>query len=390
MTNLFEKAQGASRTLAGLSEETNQNVLLDFAKRLRVHQADLLAANRLDLKAMPESDPRYDRLLLNNSRIEAMAEAVEAVAHLPSPCSVILEENTRPNGLLIQRMSVPLGVVGMIYEARPNVTADAFALCFRSLNACVLKGGSEAQHSNEAIIKLIHQALETFGLDKHCAVLLPAERSATQALLEADKFVDVIIPRGSQQLIDYVRKNARVPVIETGAGVVHTYFDKYGDITKGKAIIDNAKTRRVSVCNALDTLLIHQDRLEDLPALLKPLRDKGVEICEEYGQEFLSMKMSIRVVANLEETLEHIQRYGSKHSEAIITEDQETSERFLKQVDAAAVYVNASTAFTDGGEFGLGAEIGISTQKLHARGPFALKALTSYKWLIRGQGQTRP
>jgi glutamate-5-semialdehyde dehydrogenase len=389
MTNLFENAQIASQALARIPEQTNQDVLLDFAKRLRKHQADLLAANRLDLEAMTKSDTRYDRLLLNESRIESMAQTVESVAHLPSPCGIILEEITRPNGLNIQRVSVPLGVVGMIYEARPNVTADAFALCFRSSNACILKGGKEAQHSNTAIVNLIHQALKASDLDVHCAVLLPAERSATQALLEADKFVDVIIPRGSQQLIDYVRENARVPVIETGAGVVHTYFDKYGDLTKGKAIIDNAKTRRVSVCNALDTLLIHQDRLEDLPALLKPLRDKGVEICEEYGCEFLSMKMSVRVVANLEGALEHIQRYGSKHSEAIITEDKPTAEQFLQQVDAAAVYVNASTAFTDGGEFGLGAEIGISTQKLHARGPFALKALTSYKWLIRGQGQIR-
>ncbi len=389
MNDVFEKAQTASRTLPGLSEETNQNVLLDFAKRLRVHQADLLAANHLDLKAMPESDPRYDRLLLNESRIESMALAVEAVARLPSPCGVTLEETTRPNGLHIQRVSVPLGVVGMIYEARPNVTADAFALCFRSSNACILKGGSEAQNSNQAIIALVHQALSEFNLDTNCAVLLPAERSATQALLEADKFVDVIIPRGSQQLIDYVRQHARVPVIETGAGVVHTYFDKYGDLSKGKAIIDNAKTRRVSVCNALDTLLIHQDRLNDLPELIELLRQKGVEICEEYGREFLSMKMSIRVVANLEEALEHIRRYGSKHSEAIITEDPATADEFLARVDAAAVYVNASTAFTDGGEFGLGAEIGISTQKLHTRGPFALKALTSYKWLVRGDGQVR-
>ena len=389
MNSVFQSARAASRCLAQLPEDTNRNVLLGFAKRLRESQHELLAANRLDLKTMSESDPRYDRLLLSPSRIENMAVAVEAVAHLPSPCGVILEQTTRPNGLEVQRISVPLGVIGMIYEARPNVTADAFALCFRASNACVLKGGCEAQHSNEAIAGLIHQTFNASGLDTHCAVLLPAERSATQSLLEAHEFIDVIIPRGSQQLIDYVRQNARVPVIETGAGVVHIYFDKYGDLTRGTAIIDNAKTRRVSVCNALDTLLIHRDRLEDLPALIRPLQDKGVEICEEYGQEFLAMKMSIRVVESLDEALEHIERYGSKHSESIITQDPASAERFLRQVDAAAVYLNASTAFTDGGEFGLGAEIGISTQKLHARGPFALNALTSYKWLIRGQGQTR-
>jgi glutamate-5-semialdehyde dehydrogenase len=300
----------------------------------------------------------------------------------------------------------------MIYEARPNVTCDAFVLCFKTGNACILKGGSDAEFSNIAIVQIIRNVLEEFGVDPDVVNLLSAERKSTEVLLGATGWVDVVIPRGSQQLINYVRQNAKVPVIETGAGIVHTYFDETADAEKGRAVIYNAKSRRVSVCNALDCLIIHQDRLNILPSLLKPLEEKGLEVFadspsyqalsdhylpyllqpsseEHYGTEFLSLKMSVKTVTSLDEALEHINLYGSKHSEAIISEDPGHIERFLQAVDAAAVYVNASTAFTDGAEFGLGAEIGISTQKLHARGPMGLDALTSYKWVVRGNGQTR-
>ncbi|MES2504943.1 MAG: glutamate-5-semialdehyde dehydrogenase [Myxococcota bacterium] len=389
MNPIFANAKQASRKLALLDDQTNKHVLQAFAENLRLRQGELIAANLKDLSAVPSENPNHDRLLLTAERIESMAAAVEAIASMHSPCGIILDESIRPTGLAIQQITVPLGVVGMIYESRPNVTADAFALCFRSSNACILKGGSEAQNSNAFIVQLIQNALEKFGVEPSVITLLPADRAAGAELLKARGYVDVLIPRGSQQLIDYVRQNAEVPVIETGAGVVHVYFDQYGDLEKGRAIIDNAKSRRVSVCNALDTLLVHESRQDELPQLIEPLRQKGLLISEEYGKEFLSLQLSVKIVASIEEALEHIEQYGSKHSEAIVTEDPRNAEIFLKRVDAAAVYVNASTAFTDGGEFGLGAEIGISTQKLHARGPFALKALTSYKWLIRGSGQVR-
>jgi glutamate-5-semialdehyde dehydrogenase len=334
------------------------------------------------------------------------------VAKLPNPLGHILSEQTMPNGLYIKKISVPLGIIGVIYEARPNVTFDVFALCFKTGNVAVLKGGRDAEFSNKAIIGIIHNVLARYNINKNVAILLPPEREATEALLNAIGYIDVLIPRGSQQLIDRVRQQSKVPVIETGAGIVHTYFDETADLEKGSEIVFNAKTRRVSVCNALDCLIIHDSRLCDLPKLAKPLAEKEVEIYadddsyaalqaiypanllykaqpEHFGTEFLSLKMAIKTVDSFTEALDHIASHSSKHSEAIITENADNAAAFLNKVDAAAVYVNASTAFTDGAQFGLGAEIGISTQKLHARGPMGLQELTSYKWLVKGNGQVR-
>ena len=361
---------------------------------------------------MDPSDYKYDRLKLTAARIKDIAKDMVNVAGLPNPLGHVLSEKTMPNGLQISRISVPMGVVGVIYEARPNVTFDVFALCFKTGNVSVLKGGSDAEFSNKAIIALIHGVLEKRGINKNAAILLPAEREATEALFNSIGYIDVLIPRGSQQLIDRVRQQSKVPVIETGAGIVHTYFDQSGDLKKGADIIFNAKTRRVSVCNALDSLVIHSSRLSDLGQLAEPLASKDVEIYadpeayqalqghypsallhhakpEHFGTEFLDYKMAIKTVNSFNEALDHIAGHSSKHSEAIITEDANNAAAFLNKVDAAAVYVNTSTAFTDGAQFGLGAEIGISTQKLHARGPMGLQELTSYKWLVRGDGHIR-
>ena len=408
----IRRTREAAPAVAALDEDRRKSVLMSLAAELRGHSDAIIAANAKDLSAMPKDDPRYDRLLLNPQRISGIANDVEKVAGLPSPLGTVQVERALPNGLQLKRISVPLGVVGVIYEARPNVTIDVFALCFKAGNACVLKGGKEAQYSNAVLAEVIRKSLIANNVSPDAAYLMPPDRQASTALLEAVGLVDVCIPRGSQQLIDWVRQNAKVPVIETGAGIVHTYFDKSGDLEKGKRIIYNAKTRRVSVCNALDTLLIHKERLNDLAALAAPLAEKQVEIFaddaafaqlksypqnllhhatpEDYGREFLSYKMSVKSVASLEEALAHIRQHSSLHSEAIIAEDAKTADTFTNRVDAAAVYVNTSTAFTDGGEFGMGAEIGISTQKLHARGPMGLEALTSYKWVIRGDGQVRP
>ena len=407
----IRRARDAAPAVAALDEDRRRSVLMSLANELRGFSEAIIFANGKDLAAMPKDDPRYDRLLLNAQRINGIANDVEKVASLPSPLGDVQIERTLPNGLQLKRISVPLGVVGVIYEARPNVTIDVFALCFKAGNACVLKGGKEAQYSNAVLAEAIKKSLIANNVSPDAACLMPPDRQASTALLEAVGLVDVCIPRGSQQLIDWVRQNARVPVIETGAGIVHTYFDKSGDLEKGKRIIYNAKTRRVSVCNALDTLLIHKERLGDLAALAAPLAEKQVEIFaddatfaqlksypqnllhharpEDYGREFLSYKMSVKSVASLEEALAHIRAHSSRHSEAIIAEDGKAADTFTKLVDAAAVYVNTSTAFTDGGEFGMGAEIGISTQKLHARGPMGLEALTSYKWVITGDGQVR-
>ena len=361
---------------------------------------------------MLENDPKYDRLKLSENRINAIAGDLENVASLTSPIGQKISQTVLESGLELTKIRVPLGVVGVIYEARPNVTADVFSLCFKTGNVAVLKGGSDAEFSNQAIAKIIHEVLQKHNLDKNLLTLLPAERGATDAMLNARDFVDVIIPRGSQSLIDFVRENSKIPVIETGAGIVHTYFDKSGDLKKGQSIVLNAKTRRVSVCNALDCLLIHQDRLADLPELLLPLAEKEVVIYadeesfkmllsaypklllekatpEHFGTEFLSLKMAVKVVQNLEAALDHINLYSSKHSEAVVAEDPNVIAKFLNEVDAAAVYANASTAFTDGAQFGLGAEIGISTQKLHARGPMGLEELSSYKWVVKGNGHVR-
>jgi glutamate-5-semialdehyde dehydrogenase len=362
---------------------------------------------------MDPGDPMVDRLLLNASRLDAIAADIRNVASLPSPLDTLLESRVLPNGLNLKKVTVPIGVIGIIYEARPNVTFDVFALCLKSGNATVLKGGSDAMYSNIAIVELIHSVLKEHGINPDTIYLLPAEREAAAVMLNAVGYIDMIIPRGSQKLIDFVRDNAKVPVIETGAGIVHTYFDKSGDLDLGKQIIFNAKTRRPSVCNALDTLVIHRDRLSELPTLVEPLQEKQVVLFadeaafqalqgsypddllhraepEHFGTEFLSLKMSVKTVSSLDEALEHIAHYSSRHSEAIIATDPETTATFLKRVDAAVVYANTSTAFTDGAQFGLGAEIGISTQKLHARGPMALKELTTYKWIIEGNGQVRP
>jgi glutamate-5-semialdehyde dehydrogenase len=413
ITKQLYAVQQASREIITLSDETINNLLLALADSIPAHRASLLDANMKDLERMDPADPMFDRLLLNASRLDAIAADIRNVASLPSPLETVLEERVLPNGLNLKKMTVPIGVIGIIYEARPNVTFDVFALCLKSGNATVLKGGSDAMYSNIAIVELIHSVLKEHSINPDIIYLLPAEREAAAVMLNAVGFIDMIIPRGSQNLIDFVRNNAKVPVIETGAGIVHTYFDKSGELELGKNIIFNAKTRRPSVCNALDTLVIHRDRLSDLPALTKPLQEKQVVLFadeqafqalqgsyperllhqaepEHFGTEFLSLKMSVKTVASLNEALEHIARYSSRHSEAIISTDPQTTATFLKRVDAAVVYANTSTAFTDGAQFGLGAEIGISTQKLHARGPMALKELTTYKWIIEGNGQTRP
>ena len=366
-----------------------------IADRILTDTDQLLQANQQDLDRMDPTDPKYDRLKLTAERLAGIASDMRHVAGLPSPLGRVLKEDTLPNGLQIKRVSVPFGVIGIIYEARPNVSFDVSALCLKAGSACVLKGGSDARCSNEAIVALIHQVLERQGIPQAAVTLLPSTREATEALLHARDQVDLIIPRGSSRLIQYVRQEATVPVIETGAGVVHAYFDQDGDLEMGKRIIQNAKTRRVSVCNALDCLLVHSSRLADLPALLEPMqgivtfydgKDGNQDI---YGHEWLDYKLSIKVVESLDEALNHIRTYGSGHSECIITNNEQTAQRFLNEVDAACVYVNAPTSFTDGAQFGLGAEIGISTQKLHARGPMALEEICTYKWMIRGNGQTR-
>jgi glutamate-5-semialdehyde dehydrogenase len=411
-TKYFENAQLAARGL-NLSAETINKVLTDLAAETIAQTDYLLAENKKDLDRMDITNPNYDRLKLTVDRIKDIARDIVNVSKLESPLGHILSDKTMPNGLQISKITVPLGVVGVIYEARPNVTFDVFALCFKTGNIAVLKGGSDAAYSNLAIISVIHKVLGNHGIDTNVAILLPKEREAAEALMQAVGYIDVIIPRGSQGLINSVRKNSKVPVIETGAGIVHTYFDESGDLKKGTAIIFNSKTRRVSVCNALDCAIIHSSRLGDLAELAKPLGEAGVTIYaderayaalqshypagllhkagpEHFGTEFLSMSMALKTVDSFEQALHHIAAHSSKHSEAIITEDTGNMETFLNRVDAAAVYINASTAFTDGAQFGLGAEIGISTQKLHARGPMGLQELTSYKWLIKGDGQVRP
>lgn len=412
LDHIFKAISKASRKLALADEQKVNELLLDLADAAIKNTETILSENQKDLDRMPESDPKYDRLKLTEQRIQDIAGDLRNVANLPSPLGKVLDERTHENGLELTKISVPLGVVGIIYESRPNVTFDVFSLCLKSGNACLLKGGSDAEFSNIAIVNIIKEVIRKHGFDEDIIALLPAERAATSALLDAVDYVDIIIPRGSQNLINYVRNHAKVPVIETGAGIVHTYVDKSADLEKSIRIVNNAKTRRVSVCNALDCLVIHENKLIELPAIVDPLKESNVTIYADdqalksigdkypkellneadeahFGTEFLDYKMSIKTVANLEEALEHISEYSSKHSEAIVAEDQDTIDTFLKSVDAAAVYANTTTAFTDGAQFGLGAEIGISTQKLHARGPMALAEMTSYKWIIKGDGQIR-
>ena len=375
-----------------LVEDRQRNLLLEhLADAILANRQNLLDANRQDLEQMDSNDPLYDRLLLTPDRLQGIASDVRHVASLPSPLGIISKERTLENGLYLRRVSVPFGVIGVIYEARPNVSFDVFSLCFKSGNACILKGSRNAHRSNEAIVGLIHQTLLAEGLPTDVVALMPPTHEATAELLGAVGYVDLCIPRGGRKLIDFVRDNARVPVIETGAGVVHAYFDKDGDPEKGRRIIANAKMRRVSVCNALDCLRVHRDRANDIPALLAPMEGKVEVVTDEatMGTEWMDYKLSLKVVDSLDEALAHIARYGSGHSECIITENEQAAARFQREVDAACVYVNAPTSFSDGAQFGLGAEIGISTQKLGPRGPMALEEMTTYKWLINGNGQVR-
>jgi glutamate-5-semialdehyde dehydrogenase len=412
-TPILENTLKASRELNGLDTVNVNRMLRLLADKAEAGIPYITAENNKDLALMDRNDPRYDRLQLTPSRIKNIASDIRNVARLASPLGKITYEFTKPNGLKITRVTVPFGVIGIIYEARPNVTFDVFSLCFKSGNACILKGGRDAINSNEAIVVIIKDTLKQSGINQDVINLLPAGREEAAQLLNARGYVDLIIPRGGQNLIDYVRENATIPVIETGAGICHTYFDEYGDREKGRIVINNAKTRRVSVCNALDCLVIHESRLGDLGYLVGLCRNSEVLIYADekamdaltgnypqnllekatdrsFGTEFLSYKMAVKTVSSFNEALEHIARYSSRHSEAIISENSERQRIFCQKTDASSVYVNTSTAFTDGAEFGLGAEIGISTQKLHARGPMALEALTTYKWIIEGDGQVRP
>ena len=407
----FEKVKRASKSLALLSDEQRNEILQAVADTIITNQERILKANAEDLAKMSKENPLYDRLQLTGSRLEGIASDMRNVATLPSPLGHITKQKTLPNGLRLCRVSVPFGVIGMIYEARPNVTFDVFSLCFKSGNACVLKGGKDADCSNREEVALIHEVLEKYGVSPDVVALLPATHEATGEMLNAVGYVDLCIPRGGRKLIDFVRDTARIPVIETGAGVVNTYFDKDGDLEMGKAIINNAKTRRVSVCNALDCLIIHENRLGDLSALCEKMAEKQVMIyaddkafaaldgkypylehatTDSFGTEFMDYKLAIKTVSSLDEALDHIDANGSGHSESIITMNEATARKFQAHVDAACIYWNAPTSFTDGAQFGLGAEIGISTQKLGPRGPMALEEICTYKWLIEGEGQTRP
>ena len=390
MKEALKKTKAASRLLATIPDAKRNEVLLAVADAIIANKERILKANAEDLAKMDPKNPLYDRLQLTDKRLEDIASDMRNVSKLPSPLGRIIKESTLPNGLRLKRVSVPFGVIGMIYEARPNVTFDVFSLCFKSGNACVLKGGKDADSSNRAEVEIIHEVLEANGINPDVVTLLEATHEATAEMLNAVGYIDVCIPRGGRRLIDFVRDNAKVPVIETGAGVVHAYFDEFGDLEMGKRIIDNAKTRRVSVCNALDCLIIHRSRLADLPALLEPVVKKNVEILyDDFGTEFMDYKMAVKVVDSIDEAIEHIATYGSGHSECIITNNKDNAMKFQQLVDAACVYVNAPTSFTDGAQFGLGAEIGISTQKLGPRGPMGLEEITTYKWLIEGEGQIR-
>ena len=412
LTETFKRVKAASKSLVFLTDDRRNEVLQALADAIENHIDCLLAANTIDLSCMDKANPMYDRLQLTPQRLHDIANDMRHVSQLPSPLGRTLKEKTLDNGLHLRRVSTPFGVIGMIYEARPNVTFDVFSLCFKSGNACILKGGKDADESNRAGVALIHDVLKAYNINPSVVELLPASHEATEELLTAVGFVDLCIPRGSKRLIDFVRNTAKVPVIETGAGVVHCYFDEAGDLTMGRDIITNAKCRRCSVCNALDTLLVHRNRLQDLPQLCSQLAEKGVKLhadseayhvleghyssqllalvtADIWHTEWLSMQMGIKTVGSIEEALDHISTYGSGHSESIVTEDIEKQHQFQTMVDAACVYVNAPTSFTDGGQFGLGAEIGISTQKLGARGPMALEEITTYKWLIEGRGQVR-
>ncbi|TWP26626.1 glutamate-5-semialdehyde dehydrogenase [Apibacter muscae] len=410
--HIFKNSVQASKELSLLCESTINEILNLLAKETENNIDYILSENKKDTDKMPITNPKYDRLLLNQSRIENIIEDLKNVAKLPYPVGYNFFEKKLNNGLIISKVSVPFGVVGIIYEARPNVSFDVFSLCLKSGNACLLKGGSDAYHSNQSIVNIIKKVLEKTNVNSDVCTLLPTDRSATDALLNANRYVDLVIPRGGKELIEYVRKNSLVPVIETGAGVCHTYFHEDGKVEFGEKIIHNAKTRKVSVCNSLDCLIIDESRINDLPKLCESLVNEKVIIYaddasykallntypqslltnadeQSFGTEFLDYKMSIKTVKGLDEAIEHINMYSSKHSETIISENLEAIHKFETLVDSACIYSNASTAFTDGAQFDLGAEIGISTQKMHARGPMALKELCTYKWIIKGNGQIR-
>jgi glutamate-5-semialdehyde dehydrogenase len=412
LTETFKRVKIASKTLATISDEKRDEILLAVADSIEVNIPQLMADNAKDLARMGKDNPMYDRLQLTESRLRDIAADMRHVSTLPSPLGKILKDKTLDNGLHLRRISVPFGVIGMIYEARPNVTFDVFSLCFKSGNACILKGSKDADESNKAALKIIHEVLKNFDINTSVVELLPATHEATAEMLTAVGYIDLCIPRGSKRLINFVRDTAKIPVIETGAGVVHCYFDESGDVSIAKDIINNAKCRRCSVCNTLDTLIINSERLSDLPEICSKLTGNNVvihadarafkalsghypdnilkEVSEDiWNTEWLSMQMGIKTVDSLDEAIEHIEKYGSGHSESIITEDIEAQRKFQTLVDAACVYVNVPTSFTDGSQFGLGAEIGISTQKLGARGPMALEEITTYKWLIEGHGQIR-
>lgn len=411
LTGLFSSVRQASRKLNLIDEQKINAVLCKVADAAVARTAEILEANKQDLARMEPTNPKYDRLMLTAERIADIAADMRRVAQLPSPLGKVLAEWTQPNGMTISKVSVPFGVIGIIYEARPNVTFDVFSLCLKSGNAVIMKGGSDAASSNDAIVRVIHSVLREEGIDTAVATLLPPTHEATAEMLNAVEYVDLIIPRGSKNLINFVRDNSRVPVIETGAGICNCYFHTSGDLEKGRRIVMNAKTRRVSVCNALDSLIIDRSRLADLPQLVAPLADKHVIIyadeesfpmlvgqypylehatADDWGHEYMDYKMSLKTVGGIDEALDHIARYSSRHSESIVAEDTEAQARFQKEVDAACVYTNLPTSFTDGGQFGFGAEIGISTQKLHARGPMALPEITTYKYLVTGNAQIRP
>ena len=409
---LLEQTQRASGAVRQLDDDAKQALLLHLADLIVQQQSAILQANRIDLDRMDDADPKKDRLMLNEARLRAIADSIRDVAALPCPAGQVLSERTLPNGILLRKIAVPLGVVGIIYESRPNVTLDVSALCLRSGNAVALRGSTDAWHSNQALVNVIHQALVAFNVPEAAVTLLPTDRALVQELLTATRYVDMIIPRGSESLIQFVRKNALVPTIETGAGVCHTYVHAAADLEKARNIVVNAKVTRPAVCNALDTILLDQSiAAQFLPMLQDDFQKWQVEVFadneaypilqeagferlqhaqpEDFGREFLDFKCSVKVVADVEEALEHIRQFSSRHSEAIVSEDENVCRHFMETVDAAAVYANASTRFTDGGEFGLGAEIGISTQKLHARGPFALEKLVTEKWMAWGTGQIR-
>lgn len=412
MNSQLVRAKAACLELLKLGDQQKQQLLLDLGRMLLQNEAEILRANLLDLARIQPGDPNRDRLMLDHDRILQLAESLTAIASLPDPSGQVQYQTLTPEGLEIRKITVPLGVVGVIYESRPNVTVDVAALCIRSGNVAVMRGGTDAFHTNTCLVKLISAVLESHNLDRAMVQLVAPDRSLMKDLLSASRFIDVVIPRGSQSLIDFVRNNSSIPVIETGAGVCHTYIERTANLQMGVSIAVNAKISRPSVCNSLDTILIDRPVAAEFLRLLSAnadftrvevfaddaayelLNDAGFKNLqhaapEDFGREYLDFKCSVKIVENSAEAFRHIALYSSRHSEAMVSEDKVLQQQFLVETDAAAVYINASTRFTDGAVFGLGAEIGISTQKLHARGPFALEKLVTEKWLVLGSGQTR-